>query len=200
MTIFKSQLSQDRWVREQFLLYQARLLQETEPYFVEIGAHDGVELSNSYYFEKHLGWNGLCVEPNPESFKKLILNRGCHCSSFAVSNKKGQLPINYDVPNPMLAGAAEGGTLTNCDTITKILEDYEAPRDITYMSIDVEGHEIEVLEGLDLEKFSPAIFTIEHNGDSGRISSLVQWLSSNGYLFRFFHWDIFAIKDWALWK
>jgi hypothetical protein len=49
-------------------------------FFIEAGAHDGVEASNTLYFEKKMGWTGLLVEPNPDSFsgylcsEKLILN------------------------------------------------------------------------------------------------------------------------------
>lgn len=200
MTVFKSQIGQDRWVREQFIVNQARIVSETSPYFVEIGAHDGIEFSNSFYFEKSLGWNGLCIEPNPTTFRSLVKNRGCHCSSFAVSDKKGEVKINFETAeHPMLAGISEQGVSVSCDTITKILESYDAPRQITYMSIDVEGHECEVLGGLDIERFQPDMFTIEHNGNADRITFIMEWLSQRGYLFRVFNWDIYAIKDWAIW-
>ena len=38
-------------------------------FFVEAGAHNGVEASNTLYFEKKMGWKGLLVEPNPDTFK-----------------------------------------------------------------------------------------------------------------------------------
>ena len=43
--------------------------------FVEIGANDGLHMSNSYFFERHLRWRGMCVEANPYIFKKLVKNR-----------------------------------------------------------------------------------------------------------------------------
>lgn len=39
--------------------------------FFDIGAHDGVSLSNTYFFEKELGWSGICLEPIPEVFERL---------------------------------------------------------------------------------------------------------------------------------
>jgi len=200
VTLFKSQLSQDRWVREHFIQNQARIVKNNSPYFVEIGAHDGMQLSNTHYFEKQLGWDGLCIEPNPETFSKLRKNRSCHCCNMAVSNKDGHLPIDFNVADPMLAGHKIGGTNIACDTITSILQSFDAPSDITYMSIDVEGHEVEVLEGLNSVLFKPVMMTIEHNGDADRLANIVCWLSERHYLFRVFYWDIFAIKDWALWE
>ena len=45
--------------------------------FVDIGAHDGVTFSNSYFFEKERNWKGICVEPIPEIFSKLDETRNC---------------------------------------------------------------------------------------------------------------------------
>ena len=47
--------------------------------FVDIGAYDGVESSNTLFFEESLGWNGICIEPLPNIFSKLVINRKCHC-------------------------------------------------------------------------------------------------------------------------
>ena len=45
--------------------------------FVDIGAFDGAEFSNPWYWEQELAWNGLCVEPNPTVFARVIQNRKC---------------------------------------------------------------------------------------------------------------------------
>src|SRR5258706_11369284 len=59
---YYSQHSQDRFV-DNFLLHGKR-----GGVFVDVGAYDGVALSNTYYFEKELGWQGICIEPNPMAF------------------------------------------------------------------------------------------------------------------------------------
>lgn len=46
-------------------------------FFVDIGAHDGVSLSNTAFFEKYRHWSGICFEPNPHIFSKLKNNRSC---------------------------------------------------------------------------------------------------------------------------
>ena len=62
-------------------------------YFVEIGAANGIELSNTYLLEKNYGWNGICVEPIPDKFKQLKQNRKCHCGNYAVYKKTGEFVI-----------------------------------------------------------------------------------------------------------
>ena len=57
--------------------------------FVDIGAHDGLTFSNSYFFEKERNWKGVCLEPIPEIFAKLNETRNCIKINGCVSNKVG---------------------------------------------------------------------------------------------------------------
>jgi len=59
-----SQLNQDLWVLD-------TLKHKRNGIFVDVGAFDGINLSNTYLLEKEHGWNGICIEANSESFKKL---------------------------------------------------------------------------------------------------------------------------------
>src|SRR2546428_3922916 len=70
-TLYHSQHAQDRFI-DIFLLHGKR-----EGVFVDVGAYDGVALSNTYYFEKELGWSGLCIEPNPLAYERLARTRKC---------------------------------------------------------------------------------------------------------------------------
>ena len=58
--------------------------------FVDVGAHDGVTLSNSLFFEEKRSWSGLCVEPNPNVFQKLEQSRSAVCTNVAVASTEGQ--------------------------------------------------------------------------------------------------------------
>lgn len=69
VTDYYSQYGQDKFIAERIFL------NEREKCFVDIGAHDGITLSNSYYFEKHLGWTGFCVEPRTLVRGKLMACR-----------------------------------------------------------------------------------------------------------------------------
>lgn len=70
--MFYSQAGQDLWVLQ---------TAGNKGFFVDIGAHDGIESSNTYALEKH-GWTGICVEPNPVSFAALRNNRSCDCHNI----------------------------------------------------------------------------------------------------------------------
>ena len=56
-------------------------------FFVEIGAFDGLEGSNCYYFENMQAWDGIAVEASKNHFSKLKKNRKCHVLNFAISSE-----------------------------------------------------------------------------------------------------------------
>src|SRR6266849_2588341 len=56
--------------------------------FVDVGAYDGIALSNTYYFEKELGWSGICIEPNPLAFESLSQNRKCVSLNCGVGGQE----------------------------------------------------------------------------------------------------------------
>jgi hypothetical protein len=79
-----SQLGQDLWVLE-------RLGGKRNGYFVEIGACDGVYLSNTLLLESQYGWRGICVEPNRDYYYRLKENRTCRCVDKAVHRESGKV-------------------------------------------------------------------------------------------------------------
>lgn len=80
---YYSQKGQDKYLHEKFFK------EKTDGVFVDIGAYDGITISNSYFFEKTLGWQGFCIEPNPEAFEKLKNNRNCICIQGCITNFNG---------------------------------------------------------------------------------------------------------------
>ena len=56
-------------------------------FFVELGAYDGVSISNTYFFEKYRDWSGICIEPMAEPYEKLVQNRQCICLNRCVSDR-----------------------------------------------------------------------------------------------------------------
>ena len=132
---------------------------------MDIGAFDGIDFSNTFYMEKELGWKGICVEPNPLVFEKLVVNRNCVCINACISNKIGvQKFIAITGHEIMLSGLTDfinekhmirinegiskyGGNKKIIDveslSITNILEN-QLIQKIDYCNIDVEGVEISV--------------------------------------------------------
>ena len=77
-----AQLDQDAWVESLFS-------KEYKGYFVDIGAATGKHISNSYHLEVNLGWNGICVEPNPKSYAELKIVRKCPSFNLAIADRTG---------------------------------------------------------------------------------------------------------------
>ena len=75
-----SQYKQDKFLSER--IFQNK----RNGYYVDVGAHDGISLSNTYFFEKELGWNGVCIESNSLVYQKLIQNRNCHNLNYCLTN------------------------------------------------------------------------------------------------------------------
>lgn len=83
---YYSQFGQDKFLNEKIFKNKKHGV------FVEIGAYDGIKLSNTYFFEKNMEWSGICVEPIPSLFFKLKVNRKCFCINKCISdeNKKSK--------------------------------------------------------------------------------------------------------------
>jgi FkbM family methyltransferase len=139
-------------------------------YFVDIGANDPRDGSQTWPFEQ-LGWEGVLVEPQHHLAERLRQERrakvyGVACSSPKNSGKSATLNLAgiHTSLNPdfFVAGMQRVGTSNVLlRTLDEILIDAKAPAPIDFVSIDVEGHELEVLEGFDLNRWRPRLILIE---------------------------------------
>ena len=66
--------------------------------FVDVGAYDGIESSNSLFFEESNDWSGLCIEPLRNVFPKLKKNRTSHCLNVCCLDKASFLPFQHIIP------------------------------------------------------------------------------------------------------
>jgi len=148
---------------------------------IDIGASDGVSINNTKHFEE-LGWHCLCIEPNPNYFKYLVGNRA-NCLKCAVSSNEGYTDFNIINLNGTIEDAIssleidkrllkqfEGSYSINPYTIqvrtltldSCIQQAYKHDK-IDFISIDVEGTELDVLKSFSIEKWNPKLFVIENN-------------------------------------
>jgi FkbM family methyltransferase len=148
--IFYSQANQDRWVYEV-------LSHKTNGFYVDIGAYDGIQTSNTYIFEKYLDWKGICIEPNATAYQNLITNRNSKNIMCALSDYDGFCNFLGDKI------IDKNNANTPCFTLETILTENSAPKQIDYISIDVEGHEYDILKNFDFGKWNIKLMTIEHN-------------------------------------
>jgi len=164
---FKSQFGQDKILLS--------ILDGTEnKFFVELGAGDGVSISNSYYFEKVLGWKGLLIEPNPNLYSELVKNRGCFTSNKLCWESEG---VEVDF---LLAGVLSGILGENpgywikqninnsrvkmkTSLLSKILEEFDCPREMGFLSLDIEGEEFSVLRTFPFDVYNFDVICVEHN-------------------------------------
>jgi FkbM family methyltransferase len=162
-------------------------------FYIELGAYNGVDLSNTYFFEA-VGWDGLLIEPDPGLYQQCLLSRpNSKVINAAASDRSGSLQFTTAVGKEWLSYSgenqsredriiAEGGTLNRievkCLTLNEILKDID--QQIDFISLDVEGYEFDVLNGFDLTKYRPRVIVIEQSEfDNDSPASLL--LKKHGY-------------------
>lgn len=175
--------------------------------YIDAGAHDGLDESNTYFLEKKYNWKGLLIEPIPKIFEKCKENRSYlnffenyalvdknfpnkkveinYCNKMSVLN----LEKNYDLPwNPenhvqqgnqflQLNDELKNKILyINALPLQKLLDKYNL-KDIGFFSLDVEGFEIFVLNGIDFEKTTIHYILIE----TWDLEKIILHMKSIGY-------------------
>jgi FkbM family methyltransferase len=169
---------------------------------VEVGAHDGVALSNTYHFERR-GWRCILVEPNPAMCRAVRQNRNWLSTLFecAASDVAGSAELKagigdrdlYSTLGPLGRNAPPDlfQTLAVATrTLDSILEE-AGVRNPDFISIDVEGHELQVLRGFTLSRWRPRLVLVEDNSDLTD-SSVAEHFKRSGY-FRFYR---SGANDW----
>ena len=166
----RSQLGQDIFVlqSENF---------KRDGYFIEFGATDGVDLSNTWLLEKEFSWKGILAEPAKIWQQALQENRTCNIDTRCVWASSGEQLV-FNEPEWATLSTIEEFTETDnwghkrvdgnrylVDTIS--LEDllifHNAPKIIDYLSIDTEGSEYKILSNFNFDNYIINIITCEHN-------------------------------------
>ena len=175
-------------------------------YFVEFGALNGREFSNTYLLEK-LGWDGIVAEPHP-SYEERVKNvRNCHFSTLCVFDVTGDtVKFRTVVGRPAMSGIAqtqlndskarlrENYREIDIKTITldDLLDQYSAPDVVDFISVDTEGSELRILNAFDFARRHVKSFCIEHNYEQRE--ELADLMTRNGYV-QFFP-ELSAHDDW----
>lgn len=157
-----SQVGQDFWVAGE--VFNGK----RSGFFVDIGAADGYDLSNTYLLESRYNWRGICVEANPDLARTLRVSRRAVCvnacidgkSDRVVFEKKGLFGAIVD-PREDAANPKNERIAMQTTTLLDLLDGLSAPREIDYLSIDVEGAEERILLGFDFTKYTFRCITIE---------------------------------------
>jgi FkbM family methyltransferase len=170
---FFSQAGQDKFVNDSYFRSM------NNGFFVEIGAYNGLDGSNCYFFEKFLNWSGIAIEPSPTQFLALQKNRKCKCVNKAVAKKSEKIEfIDVVKGYTQMSGINNSSYQKTLKIINKDLrtvldkkiieaatfsEIVEYNYLIDYLSIDVEGGEMDILESIDFDLYKIKVLSIENN-------------------------------------
>lgn len=186
--------------------------------FIEVGGNDGYKQSNTYYYERFQGWTGILVEGIPELYQKCVRERPkskvFNCALVEHNFPEAYVTMKYANPMSLVVGAqksqeAEENHLQKwvehqkkvqkdsksyeiqvpTRTLTSILDECQI-KEIDLFSLDVEGYELNVLKGLDFNKYKPKYMLIEARYKEeiedyiGEFYTTIDQLSHHDYLYK----------------
>lgn len=204
LQITRSQNFQDIWT-----LYEHNYKQNG--FFVEFGATNGIDGSNTLILEKSYNWKGILAEPNPVWHADLTKNRTATIVTDCVYTETGNIIEFVGTSDPTLStikgfGENDEHSYMRKDSNTFSVNTISlgdmlsaAPREIDYMSVDTEGSEYSILESY-FSKHADEHFikciSVEHNNDGKLRTDLYNLLTKYGYERKFemiSRWDDFYI-------
>lgn len=156
-------------------------------FFIEAGANDGISQSNTLMYELNLNWKGLLIEPNEKKFNQckenrknsIVENAALVSKSFKNEFISGNFDQN-DYESSLMAMVTDNGDYNDEEiiknrneriekfkvvkvpalTLSELLDIHKINK-IDFFSLDVEGYEISVLNGIDFQKHRPTYILIE---------------------------------------
>lgn len=159
-------------------------------FFVEFGAGDGVDLSNTNLLETGYGWSGILAEPAKSLHTALRANRSSTIETRCVWSASGDMLSFTETQNSHLSAISpfvnnehrKGAQDYQVETVSlnDLLLQHKAPAIIDYMSIDTEGSEFEILNAFDFDRWQMRCLSVEHNHSPQR-EQLFTLLSARGY-------------------
>ncbi|MDB5641492.1 MAG: hypothetical protein JWN07_809 [Hyphomicrobiales bacterium] len=205
----RARLSHAQTFQDLFALYFNK--SKKGGFFVEFGATNGIDLSNTFLLEKEYRWKGLLAEPAKCWHGALAANRRATIDKRCVWDESGltlafaeastaefstlvefkdrdglrearENSLNYDVPTVSL---------------NELLATHAAPRVIDYMSVDTEGSEYRILKAFDFSRYDIRTMTIEHNFCEPDRENIRVLLAANGFqrvLEPLSQWDDWYVK------
>jgi FkbM family methyltransferase len=183
---YYSQHGQDKWVVEKIFKRRGG------GFFVDIGAYNGVDISNTYYLEQQLGWSGICVEPIPKLFAEVARNRKCACVHGCVAARDEEVEFLEVEGCETLSGLATALAQTHDERIIghkinklklpgfrldTLLRRHKIQK-VDFMSIDTEGSEMDILRNFDWSGFEIHVICVENTYFGDR---LPEFLYRRGY-------------------
>ena len=188
-------------------------------FYVDVGAHDGISINNTLYFEQHNNWHGINIEPITKVFDKLVINRPNNINlNCAVCNNDGETDFFCNTGyTEMISGIKDNFDIRHLDRLqheniqhhsttelikvqTKkldtILHEFNISH-IHYLSIDVEGSEFEVIKSINFDKVFIDVIGFENNYNDVSLP-IVEYLHNKGFIIIHKSLDIFMIHKMSI--
>ena len=187
--------------------------------YVDVGAHDGISINNTLYFEKNNNWTGINIEPIKKVFDRLVINRPSNINlNCAVCNNDGETDFLCNIGyTEMISGIKDNfdirhlyrlqrentqyGSITEVIKVeTKKLETILDENDIShinYLSIDVEGAEFDVIKSINFDKVFIDVIGFENNYNNVSVP-IVEYLQNKGFIIIHISLDIFMINKMSI--
>lgn len=201
---------------QDYIVYENFFKDKKDGFFCDIGGNHPLRLNNTLHFEE-LGWKGIAFEPLPYMGELWAKHRRALLIPFALSDRKGEVKFTVvkDATGweDMLSFITETAN-ADCDyeteeiTVqTKVFKEVAAKEGIVhidYLSLDVEGHEMNVLQGIDFDMVRINVMTVENNPQGCEIygdDNIRKLMFENGFIL----WgrimgldDIYVHKDFLI--
>ena len=177
---YPSEIGQDKWVL-------AKMFPDlTNGYFLDVGSGHGTIGSNTKALEER-GWTGICVDPFPIHmdgrtclvFKEVVSSESGKTVKFHTHSGLGGIAdtLGKWKDEASKSPAVELTTVT----LAEILERAKAPTFIHFLSLDIEGAELDALRGIGLDKYRFGAMAIEHNEEEPKRTDIINYLRQYGY-------------------
>jgi FkbM family methyltransferase len=177
---YPSEIGQDKWVIGKMFPGV------TDGFFLDVGSGHGTIGSNTKALEE-LGWTGICVDPFPTYME----GRTCRMEKVVVSSAAGQVVKFHthsglggiaDTLGKWKAEAEKSPAVElTTTTLGEVLASANAPSYIHFLSLDIEGAELDALRGVPFDKYRFGAMAIEHNEEEPKRSDLLKFLETKGY-------------------
>lgn len=157
--------------------------------YLDIATNHPIYSSNTFFFDRCLQWSGICVEASDVYFEPIFRERSCILVPTCISSTDGEevqfkpfalqggvISPHYKFLNTVKSGKDSIKTL-RCTTVEKILARSRL-NVIDFLSLDVEGHEVNVLQGVDFDKVIINVISVEIGP---RLKDVQTFLEGKGY-------------------
>ena len=201
--VFLKKLLKSSYGKNNLDIQLEKYLNYTNGFFIELGAHDGITQSNTFYYEKKKNWNCILIQPTPKLYEICKKNRSeknyffCNaCVDFDYKKENVKLiysnlkttsvDLTADIYREKHLAEPElnffekqNHYLAKAKTLNSILKDSNAPKVVDFFSLDVEGAEFEVLKGINFDKFNFKYIIVE----TDEFDKLKNFLNNKNYRF-----------------